>query len=1029
MSLFQKTVINKYLNQQDKNLLTEKWEVYKSHFHNPIIQENIRTSKEEQYQGEFLIDLFVNVLGYTKNPTPDFNLDTELKNIKDSKKADGGIIIDGKIIGVIELKGTNTTDLSKVEVQAFGYKNNQPDCIYIITSNFEKLRFYIDNAVENVEFNLFLLSETDFQLLYLCLAFDNIKNGIPKRLKEESVSQEDIITKKLYKDYSLFKRELFRNLTELNPEYKALELFKKSQKLLDRFLFLLFAEDRFLLPPNSVRLILNDWDDLQDRDEEVPLYNRFKKYFNYLNTGFKGKRYDVFAYNGGLFKPDEILDNIKIDCQLLYKHTSKLAEYDFASEVDVNILGHIFENSLNDLDEIKAQLEGQEIDKSKTKRKKDGVYYTPKYITKYIVDNTVGKLCIEKKAEFGVLDEDYYTDKKRQQKTKQNLLDKLNNYRKWLLDISILDPACGSGAFLSEALNFLIHEHHYINELETKIAGGSIVFSYDEVSILENNIYGVDLNEESVEIAKLSLWLRTAKKDRKLNDLNDKIKCGNSVIDDIEIVGDKAFNWENEFSHIFAKGGFDIVIGNPPYVSNWTLTDSDKKSVEWLSKRYDDVLVGHWDLFICFISLSFKILKKDGYNGFILPTSFLKEKYGKQIRNQIVKEKTLIEIIDFGEQVIFENVARQTFIYIIKNTLSEKNKTHIKFGIEGKGNLISQSFFAKLKNTSFKTNVSDDDILVFQKLEENSLKLGEIVCLNVGVVAHSKIGSPKKFKKDDVIFPQYEHGYKHYLIGSNIKRYNLYDEGLYIDYDTNVDYFHRPKFKLLFESEKLIVRRTSGNNNTILCVYDNEKYYSNDSLMHLVRWNKEILKFQKPENRWIINLNDNISLKYILCIISSKVVTYFFSKFLSTDTLQGAYSSIYPEDLREFPIKNIPLEEQQNFIRKADEMLSLNKNVGEISKKFQRTLKRKFDLEKLSKKLEKWFELSYQEFIKELQKNKIKLSLSEEAEWEDYFSQEKEKATEINSKINQTDKEIDMMVYELYGLSKEEIDIIEIAND
>ncbi|WP_311135708.1 hypothetical protein [Kaistella polysaccharea] len=181
MSLFQKTVINKYLNQQDKNLLTEKWEAYKSHFHNPIIKENIRTSKEEQYQGEFLIDLFVNVLGYTKNPTPDYNLDTELKNIKDSKKADGGIIIDGKIIGVIELKGTNTTDLSKVEVQAFGYKNNQPDCVYIITSNFEKLRFYIDNAVENVEFNLFQLSETDFQLLYLCLAFDNIKNGIPKR--------------------------------------------------------------------------------------------------------------------------------------------------------------------------------------------------------------------------------------------------------------------------------------------------------------------------------------------------------------------------------------------------------------------------------------------------------------------------------------------------------------------------------------------------------------------------------------------------------------------------------------------------------------------------------------------------------------------------------------------------------------------------------------------------------------------------------------------------------------------------------
>ena len=123
--------------------------------------------------------------------------------------------------------------------------------------------------------------------------------------------------------------------------------FKKSQKLLDRFLFLFFAEDRFLLPPNSVRLILDDWEQLIERDVEVPLYNRFKKYFGYLNTGFKGKRYDVFPYNGGLFKPDEVLDNIVIDDTLLFNHTKKLSEYDFESEVDVNILGHIFENSLN----------------------------------------------------------------------------------------------------------------------------------------------------------------------------------------------------------------------------------------------------------------------------------------------------------------------------------------------------------------------------------------------------------------------------------------------------------------------------------------------------------------------------------------------------------------------------------------------------------------------------------------------------------------------------------------------------------
>ena len=374
MSLFQNAVVTKYLQALSQDPINQKWNEFTTYFHNPERQENIRNSKEEQYQEGFLRELFVKILGYTLNPEPNFNLTTEYKNVKDRKKADGAIIVSEKVRAVIELKGTNTTDLGKIEVQAFGYKNNQPDCTYVITSNFEKIRFYIDNAIEHLEFNLFKLTEAEFKILYLCLAVENISKDIPKKVKDESVSQEDVITKKLYKDYSLFKRELFKNLVELNPEFDQLELFKKSQKLLDRFLFIFFAEDRMLLPPNSVRLILQQWKQLQDLDEYTPLYERFKKYFGYLNTGYKGKNYDVYAYNGGLFKPDDILDNIIIDDNLLYAHTLKLSEYDFVSEVDVNILGHIFENSLNELDEIKAQLEGQEIDKTKTKRKKDGVF-------------------------------------------------------------------------------------------------------------------------------------------------------------------------------------------------------------------------------------------------------------------------------------------------------------------------------------------------------------------------------------------------------------------------------------------------------------------------------------------------------------------------------------------------------------------------------------------------------------------------------------------------------------------------------
>ncbi|MBK6347822.1 MAG: transposase [Bacteroidales bacterium] len=555
MTFFQNSVLSKYLKVQDPDAVKAAYAKFTVRFHNPEVQENIRNSKEEQYQGEFLIDLFVNVLGYTKNPAPAFNLTTEYKNVKDSKKADGAIILNWangpRVVAVIELKGTETTDLGRIETQAFGYKNNQPDCIYVITSNFEKLRFYIDNAIDHIEFNLFTLTFKEFELLWLCLAFENIERNLPKRIKDESVSQEDVITKNLYNDYSRFKRELHQNLVALNPQYDALTLFRKSQKLLDRFLFLFFAEDRQLLPPNSVRLILDDWHDLQDRDVQIPLYDRFKKYFEYLNTGFKGKRYEVYAYNGGLFRHDELLETLKMDDELLFRHTMKLSEYDFISEVDVNILGHIFENSLNELDEIKAQLEGQPVDKAKSKRKKDGVFYTPKYITKYIVDNTVGKLCTEKKEALGLTEEDYTTDRKRTKKTIQPLNEKLNAYRDWLLQLTICDPACGSGAFLNQALDFLISEHRLIDELQAKLFGSSLVLGDFENSILENNLFGVDINEESVEIAKLSLWLRTAQPNRKLNDLNHNLKCGNSLIDDPAVAGDKAFNWQKEFPNVF----------------------------------------------------------------------------------------------------------------------------------------------------------------------------------------------------------------------------------------------------------------------------------------------------------------------------------------------------------------------------------------------------------------------------------------------------------------------------------------------
>jgi type I restriction-modification system DNA methylase subunit len=992
--MFQKTIISKYLKAQNNKLLLTQWNLFMAHFHNTDIQENIRNAKEEQYQEGFLRDLFVDVFGYTLNPATGFNLTTEYKNIKDSKKADGAIIIEEKVVGVIELKGTNTTDLGKIEEQAFNYKNNQTGCTYVITSNFEKLRLYIDDSVRFTEFNLFNLKQEEFNLLYLMLAFENIKNNIPKKIKDESLNQEDIVTKKLYKDYSVFKRELFQNLTLLNPELDPLLLFQKSQKLLDRMLFLLFGEDRGLLPPNSVRQILEQWVKLKDLDEYVPLYSRYKKYFGYLNTGFKGKNHDVFAYNGGLFKDDEILDQVKIDDDILYKHTFLLSQYDFASEVDVNILGHIFENSLNEIDEIKAQLAGEEIDKSKTKRKKDGVFYTPKYITKYIVENTVGKLCEEKKTEFKIAEEDYFTDKKRQQKTKETLLAKLDSYRNWLLQITIVDPACGSGAFLNEALNFLIKEHQYIDELEAKLRNVPIIFSYHTESILENNLFGVDLNEESVEIAKLSLWLRTAEPNRKLNSLNDNIKCGNSLIDDAAIAGDKAFNWQKEFPQVFEKGGFDVVIGNPPYGAK---LDSDIK--DYISTNYYS-FQGNYDIYTSFLELSNRITHESSYCGYIIPVSWQSGDNYYQTRKYISKNLKLVIGIKLPYD-IFKDAYVDTGIYVFKNIESDLYTSRVKeFGIRDKFDttfleeknleILPSNFWMELE--SLKVVLNPFFYTLHHKISKDTISLNDISDSIRGILPNS----------EDVSVINRE-GFKKYFIGY-LGRYKMESEFSWVCYSDNLR--EKPKDYSYFQDDRIIIRRLINRQFRIMAFIVTDEFVNKKDIYNLKL------------------TNEKFNIYYVLALLNSKLFS-FIKTTGSTTASKDDFSQLTLSDIRSIPIKNIEPEDQKPFFQKANSILSLNKELQETSGKFQRNVEREFSLETLSQKLQSWYQLTYDEFLKELKKQKVVPSLSQKAEWENYFDTEKNKAMAIQSQISTTDNEIDKMVYQLYGLTKDEIGIVE----
>ncbi|MEZ5346484.1 MAG: N-6 DNA methylase [Pyrinomonadaceae bacterium] len=1041
MSLFQNAVLKKYLAALDRKQINAAWEKFTAHFHDPDIQENIRNATEVQYQDGFLSDLFVDVLGYTKNPAPGFDLTSELKNVKGSKTADGAILKDDEAIAVIELKGTNTIDLAKVEAQGFGYKNNHPKCTYVITSNFEKLRFYIENAVEFEEFDLFNLSRERFDMLWLCLHSENLLRNTPKRIKDESLTEGEIITKKLYKDYSAFRNDIYADISENNPEYDKLILFKKTQKLLDRFLFILFAEDKQLLPPNSIGVILKDWRDLQEKyDEYFPLYDRFKKYFGYLNTGFKGKKHDVFAYNGGLFLPDEILDNIRIDDELLSKHIKTLSNYDFASEVSVNILGHIFEHSLTEIESIQAELAGEEIDKSKTKRKKDGVFYTPKYITKYIVDNTIGRLCEEKKQELEILDENYEQQKGRHQKTIDSLREKLDIYRSWLLALTICDPACGSGAFLNQALEFLIAEHRYIDELYQKLEGFSLPLTDIENSILENNLFGVDINEESIEIAKLSLWLRTAQKGRKLTSLNDNIKCGNSLIEDPEVAGEKAFDWKQEFPKVFANGGFDVVIGNPPWGAR--MNASEMRNIK---HNHREIIVRMVDSFMFFTNKAINLTNGSGSLGLIIPDVILYQKDNEKLRRKILRTTTLTHALNVGDR-IFESVARPSAI-IIANKIQGNKITKVgNFDSRYDRDLFSihlekvpQELFYSLPNTIFATREIEGYSLFTRLsgkrlqdvLDDDGIQRGISPDLKEAFIVDSHTIIDRKLEEENIR--------RTVTGGVDVKRFNILDNDksiLYVSKTTNatiipniVSYIsdfknritckevsqgkhpfyslHRTRSESIFAKHEKIIGVITGD--TIITAVDDEKIYPTDGL-------------------YVFSANPKmITNKALSTILNSKFITYTY-RLISSET-NRTMAQVKPVMVAQLPIvipDRIEIDElEAMYEAESQGVVSLN-NLGRTLTDFLRT---SLEIE-FSKKLQNWHELEFAEFIKELTKavkktGRKQLTKSDEMEWMELFETKKKEAQALKKEIDETDRKIDQMVYQLYGLTDEEIAIVE----
>jgi hypothetical protein len=534
------------------------------------------------------------------------------------------------------------------------------------------------------------------------------------------------------------------------------------------------------------------------------------------------------------------------------------------------------------------------------------------------------------------------------------------------------------------------------------------------------------------------------------------------LIDDPEVAGEKAFSWEKEFPEVFAKGGFDVVIGNPPYLRVQGLRENFEKESVFYEKEFDSA-TGRFDVYALFMEKSFFLIKEIGIVSFILPHKFLVSDFGVGIRNFFIKNRSVNSIIHFGSEMVFGDASTYTCIINLtkdnevvkfKQMLPSELFNSFEFESTSYNNLSSgnwnlngtakNAFFDKLNNQP--RTVKD----VFKNISQGVVSVGDDIFLLKGEIKENYfIGYSEKVKGNIKIEAK---TVKPVLKGENVKKYmplnNEYyclyphhefngktipfDEEYFknnfplaynyilpfkeeliekkIRYKTNPTAWyslHRSREIEMFEQEKIITPEISlGTNMTI----DRDNLFFNTKCYCLIK-------------------NDKIKedYRYFLAILNSKLMWFYLQS--TGYVLRGGFFTFKTKYLEPFPLPKIN-SDSVDLIHKVDILLEKNKLFENIRLKFSIYFSSKFHLEKLPIKLEKWYELKFPDFIKELN-NAIKaakgapLTKKDEFEWMDLFEENKKKALGLKAEIDKTDKEIDRMVYELYDLTEEEIAIVE----
>src|SRR5579872_5519646 len=572
-----------------------------------------------------------------------------------------------EIIAPFEFKGPSTGDLDAIMPgrgrspvqQAWDYAIDAPGSRWVLVSNCLEIRLYAFGRGRDA-FELFdlrkLNDEKELERLFLLHSAEQLLGGPTEALLRQTDNAYKDITGKLYQDYKKLRDQLIAFLTgEVSgPKLPMLQAIEVAQKILDRILFIAFAERTDLLPDKLLERAKSE----RNAFLPQPLWQNFQALFTAVNKG--NSDLHIWEYNGGLFAADAVTDSLTIPDPLA-TDLANLGQWDYRSDVPVTVLGHIFEQSITDIERLRAEARGEQPPKV-SKSKRQGVVYTPEIVTRFLVERTID-ISLEERFAALLTKHGRPVTLRSTRETIFAANEKRLQIRFWtdylasLRAFTVVDIACGSGAFLVAAFELLAREYRGVIELLAAL-GEAIDFDpFDE--IVTKNLYGVDINAESVEITRLALWLKTARNQHRLQNLEATIKIGDSLIKDKKWT-DRPFDWRAAFPEVFAKGGFDVVIGNPPYVR----MEFIKKFKPYLEENYI-VADDRTDLYAYFFEQGVRILKDGGRLGFISSSSFFRTGSGEKLRTFLGDHAAIEAVIDFGDLQIFEGVTTYPVILTV----------------------------------------------------------------------------------------------------------------------------------------------------------------------------------------------------------------------------------------------------------------------------------------------------------------------------------------------------------------------------